>query len=70
MNLRPFEEFTDHSQYSRLNIYCFIHVLNFGDVILPPPPGVNRVKKYIDFLNLIVIHCGVVKIDITKQIQL
>ena len=43
MNLRPFEEFTDHFHYSRLNIHRFIHIINFGGMILPPP-GKNRVK--------------------------
>ena len=30
MKLTPFEEFTDHFQYSNFNIHCFIHVLNLG----------------------------------------
>ena len=41
MNLRPFEECTDHFQHSFLNIYCFMHIANFGDVIL------NRDKTYV-----------------------
>ena len=68
----PFEEFTDHFQYSHLNIHCFIHILIFGDVILcPPPPGSIRFKNKFfrgfgildgdiySYINLAVVHLSI-----------
>ena len=45
MYLRPFEELADHFQYSCMTIHCFIHIVNFGDAVLPHPgPSKNRDK--------------------------
>ena len=45
------KEFTDRFHYSLLTIRCFTNIINFGDIIFPPPFNKNKVKLWL-YCNL------------------